>query len=63
MHQGYKIYAKKILEDHKLALYNDPLTHKVPIPPAELPEINTLTTITTLTFLQTQNEEVINIHT
>ena len=34
----------------------------VPVPPAELPEINTFTTITRLTFLQTQDEEVSNTH-
>ena len=30
----------------------------VPVPPTELPEINAFTTITRLTFLQTQDEQV-----
>ena len=35
----------------------------VPVTPAEQPEINTFTTITRLTFLQTQDEQVSYTHT
>ena len=35
----------------------------IPIPAAEPPEINAFTTITRLTFLQTQNEQISNTHT
>ena len=51
--QWWKINANEILEKHKLALYNDKLTHMVPITPAEPPEIDTFTTVARLTFLQT----------
>ena len=34
-HQWYQISANEILEDHKLALCNDPTVHMEPIPPAE----------------------------
>ena len=53
----------EILESHKLALCDDQLTHMVPIPPAEPPEINTFTTIARLTFLQTQDVQVSHAHT
>ena len=43
-------------------LCDDHLTHLVPVP-CELPESNAFTTITTLTFLQTQDEHVSNTHT
>ena len=59
-HHWYKINANEILESHTLALCDDHSTHKVPVPPAELPEINAFTTITRPTFLQTQDEQVIN---
>ena len=62
-HQWYKISANKILESHKLALWKDHLTHIGPKPPAKLPEINAFTTITGLTFLQTQDEQVSNTYT
>ena len=54
-----KSMQKKYLS-HKLALCDDQLTHMVPVPPAELPEINAFTTITRLTFLQTQDEQISN---
>ena len=60
MHQWYKINANGILDSHKLALYDEQLIHMVPVPPAELPEMNTFTTITRLTFFQTQDEQVSN---
>ena len=43
-------------------LCDDQSTHMVPVPPAELPEINAFTTITRLTFLQTQDEQVSNTY-
>ena len=60
--QWYKINANEILENHKLALCNDKLTHMIPVPPAEPPEINTFTTITRLTFLQAKDGQVSNTH-
>ena len=59
-YQWYRFNTNEILESHKLGLCNDQLTNMVPIPPAETPEINAFTTITRLTFLQTQNEQVSN---
>ena len=51
--QWYKINAYTILENHKLALHDKQSTQVVPLSPAELPEINAFTPITTLTLLQT----------
>ena len=45
-----QINAHEILENHTLALCNDQLTHMVPIPPAEPPEINAFITTARLTF-------------
>ena len=61
-HQWYKINANEILESHKLALCDDQSTHMVPVPPAELPEINAFTTVTKLIFLQDHDMQVINTH-
>ena len=61
-HQWYKINANRIHESHKLALCDDQSTDMVQVPPAELPEINAITTITRLTFLQTQDEQANNTH-
>ena len=65
-HQQYKINANEILESHKLVLCDDQSAHMVPIPPAELPEINAFTTVTRLTFLytflQVQDKQVSNTH-
>ena len=44
-HQWFKINANEILKNHKLAICDDQLAHIIPLPPAELPEINTFTTI------------------
>ena len=60
MHKWYKINASKIIENNKWALCNDQVTHMVPIPPTEPPEINAFTTIAKLTFLQTQNVQISN---
>ena len=49
-HEQYKINTNEILENCKLVKCNDQSTHAVPVPPAELPEINTFTTITRLIF-------------
>ena len=57
-HQWYKINANDILKNRKLALCDDQLAHRVPLPPAELPEINAFTTITRFPFLQAQDEQV-----
>ena len=50
----------KYFKSHKIALCDDQLTHMIPIPPAELPEIKAFPTITRLAFLQTKNEQVSN---
>ena len=60
--QWYKINGNEILENHKLVLCDDQWTHMVPVPPAELPEINAFTTSTRLTFLQTQDKQVSSIY-
>ena len=54
-HQWYKISANEILEKHRLVLCDHHLAHMVPLPPAELPEMNAFTTITRITFLQAQD--------
>ena len=61
-HQWDKITVNKILKNHKLVLCDDQLTHMVPVPPAELPEINAFTTSTRLTVLQAQDKQVSNTH-
>ena len=55
-----KSNSNEILETRKLVLCDDHLTHMVPISTAQPPETSTFTTITRLTFLQTQDEEVSN---
>ena len=45
-HQWYKINANEIPESYKLVLCDDQSAHMVPLPPAELPEINAFATIT-----------------
>ena len=52
-----KINTNEILQSHKLALCHNHSICIIPIPPAEPPETNAFTTITILTFLQTQDEE------
>ena len=61
-HQWYKNNTNEMLENHKLAVCNDPAVHMVPISPAEPSEINVFKTIARLTFLQTQNEQINNTH-
>ena len=58
----YKFNANEILENHKLALCDDQSAHMVPLPPAELPEINTFTTLTKITLIQTQDGQITDIH-
>ena len=39
-------------------LYDDQVAHMVPLPPAELPEINAFITITKYTLLQAQDGQI-----
>ena len=67
LHQTYtndtKSVLMKYLKTNKLALWNDPAIHIVPIPPIELSQVNAFEIIAKLTFLQTQNEQINNTHT
>ena len=47
----HRINTNEILENHKIAHCNDPAVHMVPIPPAELSEINAFNTIGWVTIL------------
>ena len=61
-HQWYKINANEILENHKLVLCDDQMTHMVLGPPAELPEINAITTTERLKCFKAKYKQVSNTH-
>ena len=58
--QWCKNQCNEILENHKLVICGDQLTHMVPIPLAELQEIKTITLIARLTFLLVQDKQISN---
>ena len=57
-HQWNRINTNEVTDNHKVALCNDMTVHMIPLPPAELCEINAYTTIARLTFSQAQNEHL-----
>ena len=58
-----KLKLNKITNDHTIAVCNDKSINMVPLPPAELPELNTFGTLVRLSLSQNQMDPPNNTHT